>query len=202
MSDEVYQFLQWKDTHESQGLYDLDNSEHPIVFGLQSFSKILGPGVRVGWIETNKKHIIRLLDSGALQSGGGFNPLASGMVLQLMRNGFLQNHVEMLRKKYALCCSRMCNALDKHLGDLITYEKPLGGFFCFITIQKSINTVELLHSCLADFNVKFFPGYRFCEDGSKFNNAFRLCFAYNEPNDIEIGVEHLAMAIRACLQKC
>ncbi len=174
----------------------MDDPSNPTVFALQSFSKLLGPGIRVGWIETDKKHIERLLDSGALQSGGGANPLASGMVLQLMKSGFLLRQIDLLREKYRVCCDTMCDALDDHLGDSVVYHRPLGGFFCFVTLRKEIDTQKLLDEAEKNYGVRFFAGRHFCDGTGKFNNALRLCFAYLEPKAIEAGVARLAKAIK------
>lgn len=201
VADEVYQLLEFGET-PSVGLFDLDDPKNPTVFAINSFSKILAPGLRLGWIETNVKHMQRILECGPLTSGGGFNPITSGMAYQLLKSGFISDHIDLLRGKYAETCSILCRSLDTHLraalspGEELKYRAPAGGFFCFVTLPERIDTNRLQDIALAKHGVTFFPGNVSSEKKDKFLNCLRLCFAFVDSEKIEQGVMRLADAIR------
>ena len=149
-------------------LFELDDQKKPTIFALSSFSKLLGPGIRVGWIETNQFHINRFLNCGTLQSGGGANPLDSGIVHELMRSGFIDKHISMIRGKYRECCEAMCDGLKRYLvpelrpGENIRFYTLHGGFICFVTLPRRINSEVLLESCRKNYGVSYFSGKTSC----------------------------------------
>lgn len=195
----MYQFLEWDSgTNPTQGFFDLDDPKNPTVFAINSFSKLLGPGLRIGWIETDVKHMARILQCGSLQSGGGFNPITSGMLLELLNGGFVDRHVSMLREKYQICCRTMCESIDAIAltCDIdIKYYVPLGGFFIWLNLPAHIDTQKLLDNCEKKFGVRYFAGRHFCDGSNKFDACIRLCFAFLEPADIKEGVRRLGLAI-------
>lgn len=205
MADEVYQMLAWDSgTNPAPSCFDLDDPSNPTVFAISSFSKLLGPGIRVGWIETDKTHIARILACGTLQSGGGANPLASGMVLELLRSGFVDNHIERLRTEYKVCSDAMCAGLESDVkgalqpGEKLKYHTPKGGFFCFVTLPPRIDTSKLLDSAQKLHGVNYFAGSHFCDGGTQFNSSLRLCFAFLKKPEIVEGMKRLAHAIAQC----
>lgn len=197
----MYQFLHFGETVPTS-LYEYDSVDNPTVFSVNSFSKILAPGLRVGWIATNKKYISRLLECPSLQSGGGFNPMASAVVSQLMESDFLYKHTDFLRKNYKKTCDVLCSALEEHVvpalkdGEKLIYEKPTGGFFCFVSLPERFDTEKLLDISVKK-GVTYFCGKFFSPDEKSFKNCLRLCFAFLEAEEITKGVERLAEAVRS-----
>lgn len=200
-SDEVYTFLRFASEDIPTSLFEYDLPAQPVVFAINSFSKLLGPGLRLGWIATHEQHMSRLLDCGALQSGGGFNPFTSEIVADLLDNGFVEEHSAKLRTHYGQTCSVMCEAIEKYVGaalkdgEKLTFEKPEGGFFLFIRLPDRFDCDTLL-SRAKDNGVSFFAGKHFTDDGNGLRNCIRLCFAFCEQDEILEGVKRLATTIK------
>eukprot|EP00178_Gracilaria_changii_P005415 TRINITY_DN188_c0_g1_i10.p3 TRINITY_DN188_c0_g1~~TRINITY_DN188_c0_g1_i10.p3 ORF type:complete len:425 (-),score=49.49 TRINITY_DN188_c0_g1_i10:5635-6909(-) len=199
-SDEVYQFLTF-DERLPTSLYEYDDVDKPTVFSINSFSKLIGPGLRVGWLTTNPLHIQRILDSGAIQSGGGLNPFASAIISEMIESKAVQNQVHTLRAHYQRTSTALCDAIERHIrpalrtDDVLHYYKPQGGFFCFIALPERIDSEKLL-KIAKQHGVSFFTGHQFSSDGFGFQNCIRLCFAYVDEQEIVEGVRRLGDAIR------
>jgi len=184
-------------------MYEFDEPENPTIISINSFSKLLGPGLRVGWIETHSSNIATLLRHGSLQSGGGFNPMTSTAILEMLRNGFVEKHIDVLRAKYKSTCSALCDAINEFVqpalreDEELIYNRPKGGFFCFVTLPDRFDTEELLQSAKSEFGVAYFAGRHFSPNKDSFQNCLRLCFAFLEPEQIRNGVRRLSNAIKA-----
>lgn len=200
MSDEVYQFLSF-DAELPKSLFEFDDASNPCVFAINSFSKLLGPGLRLGWIATHKPHMDRLLECGPLHSGGGFNPFMGAVVAEMIENGFVEKQVERVRKHYKSTCTALCDAIDKYVctavreDEEVTYLKPTGGFFCFLTLPERYDTQQLLEVA-QKCGVSYFVGRHSSPDKSLFKNCVRLCFAFAESDVIVEGVKRLGKAMK------
>lgn len=194
-------FLKFGSTEPSKSLFEYDDPSDPVVFSVSSFSKLLGPGMRLGWIAAHEPYISRILDCGALQSGGGFNPMTSAVILELLEKGFLDEQVQCLRQEYQASCQALCKAIDEHLrpalrpGEELQYENPEGGFFCFITLPDRFDTDKLLEVSKKS-GVSFFAGKHFSPGQCSFKSSLRLCFAWCEIDEIVEGVRRLGKAIK------
>jgi DNA-binding transcriptional MocR family regulator len=98
VSDEVYLFLTFDSIshHHPRSLLEYDNKDDSVVLSLNSFSKILGPGLRLGWIESSPNNIKFLEKTGFIASGGGLNPFASAIVSKFIRNGKQEAQIKLL----------------------------------------------------------------------------------------------------------
>eukprot|EP00177_Eucheuma_denticulatum_P004804 GFKZ01008724.1.p2 GENE.GFKZ01008724.1~~GFKZ01008724.1.p2 ORF type:complete len:198 (+),score=41.08 GFKZ01008724.1:831-1424(+) len=179
-----------------------DEGYEAVVFAVNSFSKLLGPGLRVGWIATREGHVKRLLQCGALQSGGGFNPFASAVVAELLENGEVERQAEVLRREYGACCGRMCEVLEEYVGgalgegEVVRFERPEGGFFVFVELPRRFDSERLLEIAKGK-GVSFFAGTHFSVDKERFRHCLRLCFAFCEEEVLVEGVRRLGEAVRA-----
>lgn len=206
VSDEVYQFLHFgKDFPTS--LFEFDDPSSPCVFAINSFSKLIGPGMRLGWVATHQQQMSVLLSSGPLQSGGGFNPFTGAIFSELLKSGFLNNQVVRLREYYSAMCGVMCNAIDRYLcpaveeHERVQYYRPTGGFFCFVTFPERYDTQQLLEfaqSC----GVSYFVGRNSSPDKTLFKSSIRICFAFVGKDAIEEGVKRLGTAVAQYREKC
>lgn len=184
-------------------MIEFDDAEHPTVISIGSFSKLLGPGLRLGWIETHSSHVARLLQYGAVQSGGGLNPLTSGAVLEMMRNGSFQTQIDKTLTKYRETAKVLCTSIDELMrpalrpGENLSYEMPMGGFFCFVSLPERFDTEKLLEKAKNEFGVSYFAGRHFSAEKNMFKNSLRVCFAFLEADVIKEGVQRLANAIAA-----
>lgn len=200
IADEVYQFLYFKEGIPTS-LFEFDDATNPSVFAINSFSKLLGPGLRLGWVCTHDAHMKRLLDCGSLQSGGGFNPFMGEAVTELLDNGFVLEHVQTVRDTYKNNCEILCDAVDKYVKPMVAedesieFNRPSGGFFCFLTLPQRFDTDKLL-PVAKDNGVIYFAGRHSSPDKKLFTNCIRLCFAFQEADAIVEGVKRLGEAIR------
>lgn len=194
-------FLKFASDDVPSSLFEYDDPDNPVVFSVNSFSKLLGPGIRVGWVATNRRYIDRLLDCGTLQSGGGFNPFASAVVLPLLEDGFVEGKAHELRQHYRQNCTAMCDALDTYVapvlkaGEQLKFERPEGGFFVFVTLPQRFDVDRLLQVA-KKMGVSYFQGKHFSPAKSTFKNCFRLCFAFCEKSEVVEGIKRLANAMR------
>lgn len=186
VADEVYHFLSYtSQPPRSFAAYtDLRN-----VITLGSFSKILAPGLRLGWLNAEASHLKRLSSCGLLDSGGGMNPFTSAVVRGLLEDGSLGQHIQRLKSIYRTRLEAMDSALRRHLPEA-QYVTPRGGYFFWVRLPGHPN-MESLQSRASQARVGFRPGVRFsCQGGS--GAYLRLGFSYYEAGEIEEGVRRLA----------
>jgi len=163
------------------------------VLSLGSFSKILAPGLRLGWIQCNAELMGVLTASGMLVSGGNFNHFASHVVRQLIESGELAPFIEGLRSSYAARAGAMDTALRTHLDGIATWQKPQGGYFFWLELPEHINT-EGLQAAARQAGTGFLPGPA-CSLASGQKNCLRLSFAHYTVPDIHEGIARLKTAL-------
>jgi len=189
VADEVYHFLAYTEVPPRPFATFVDDVEQ--VISVSSFSKILAPGLRLGWIQAHRSVIKRLAGSGLLDSGGGMNPFTSALVLDLIESGGLEKNILNLRSEYAVRINTLNAALHNHLPE-IEYSAPHGGFFFWVRMP-GIDSGKL-RSQAQGFKVNFRQGALFSSRLGMGDRA-RLAFCYYGPQDIEEGIKRL----RDCL---
>jgi DNA-binding transcriptional MocR family regulator len=163
------------------------------VISLGSFSKILAPGLRLGWLQAAPAVIERIVQCGLLDSGGGLNPFTSGAVRSAMELGLVDENLSLLKQTYSRRMQAMCAALRSKLPASVHFTEPAGGFFIWLTLPEGMDAAALLARAVAR-NVEFMPGPKFSSrQGLK--NCLRLSFAYYDTPDLLEGVERLAAVI-------
>ncbi len=163
------------------------------IISLGSFSKILAPGLRLGWLQASPAIIERMVQCGLLDSGGGLNPFTSGVVRSAIELGLLAEHLALLRQTYSERMAAMCAALREQLAGRIDFQQPGGGFFIWVKMPEETDTRELLRRARVK-QVEFMPGSSFSSrQGLK--NYLRLSFAFYDTPDLIQGVERLSGVI-------
>jgi len=190
VADEVYQLLGYTSS-PPRPLAAWAGTD--AVLSLGSFSKILAPGLRLGWIQTGPRWIDRLVRSGLLDSGGGLNPFTSAMVQSALELGLADQHRSALRRAYLARSAALGAALREHLGDTVAFDPPGGGFFLWLRLPDGIDARELL-PIAREHGVAFQPGPAFSRSGGSRCHA-RLSFAYYDREDLEAGAIRLARAL-------
>lgn len=163
------------------------------VTSIGSFSKILAPGLRLGWIQTSPTTIDRLTQRGLLLSGGGLNPFTSALVHGLLEHAKQDEHLERLRRTYGMRVQALGEALRAHLPHDMTFTKPSGGFFFWLTLPEGAHAGDLLKAAL-EHDVSFKPGNLFSPH-SGCRHHLRISFAYYDTPLLEEGVSRLASAV-------
>lgn len=188
-ADEVYQLLH----HGAAPPPSLGSlAEHGNVLSFGSFSKILGPGLRLGWIQTKPELMRILMASGALVSGGNFNHFTSHVVRQLIEKDQLASFVEHLRSNYAARAEAMDAALHTHFGNIATWQKPQGGYFFWLELPARFDTGEF-QAAARGAGTGFLAGTA-CSTAGGLKNCLRLSFAHYAVPEIHEGVARLKRA--------
>jgi 2-aminoadipate transaminase len=192
VEDDVYRDLVFEG-NVPPSFYALANGRGVLRIG--SFSKILSPGLRVGWLIAEPEHIERCVDCGVIQMGGGASPFAAHVVAEYCRAGHLEPHIVELRQVYRQRCEVTLQALEHHMPAGVTWTHPRGGFFVWLTLPEGIQ-IGMLREIARAQGMLFVPGTGFFAKGGGERNL-RLAFSFVPLDEIERGVAILAQAIHA-----
>lgn len=191
VADEVYQLLHYfKEPPPALGTM----TESGNILSLGSFSKIMAPGLRLGWIQTSNDLMERLLGTGVVNSGGSFNHFTSHVVRHAIEMGLQQDMLEKLRVSYRRRVEAMDDALHEHLGGLASWKRPDGGYFFWLELNEDADAGSL-RKLAEKYQTGFQPGEVFsCEHGLK--NCLRLSFAHYGEGDIREGIARLGRLLK------
>lgn len=159
-----------------------------------SFSKSLAPGLRVGWICGAAPVISQLVLM--KQAADLHSSTLNQMAIATVAMSIFEDHTTNLRKVYGARRDAMLWALETYMPDGVTWTRPEGGMFVWITLPKHMNGGHLLRQSLETQRVAFVPGQAFFADGSG-ANTLRLAFSLADDAKINEGVKRLAAVIRA-----
>jgi 2-aminoadipate transaminase len=161
---------------------------------LGSFSKVLAPGLRLGYVVAPKAIMPKLLQ--AKQAADLHSPsFNQRMVAEVLKDGFIDRHVPTIRALYKRQCAAMLDALRTEMTGLdVQWNTPDGGMFLWVRLPAGMNAVELLPKAV-DKGVAFVPGAAFYADGAD-PRTLRLSFVTASEEQIHIGIAALAQAIR------
>ena len=191
LADEVYQLIYFNNLPPPPFM-SLDHRGRVISFG--SFSKILAPGLRTGWIHSSNDKISKFSDSAVTFSGGGFNHFAATLIREVFDLGLFEKNIDIIRNEYIRRCDVMNIALSQYFGDSISYNIPGGGYYYWLDFKPGFNT-EIFLPHAEQAGVSYRPGKIFSESG-KFENFLRLAFTLYEPDQLKEGVSRLYTAYR------
>lgn len=158
-----------------------------------TFSKVLAPGLRVGYAIAPEELLGKLVQ--AKQATDLHTPsLTQRIVHEVVRDGFLDEHVPRIRRLYADQCAAMLAALARHMPPGVVWNEPAGGMFLWVTLPPGIDTIELLAASV-EAAVAFVPGAPFFA-GEAEPGTLRLSFATVAPEQMDVGIGRLAELIR------
>ena len=194
-ADEVYQLLYYYDPPPAALGTMIDSGT---IMSLGSFSKIMAPGLRLGWIQTSPQLMDKLMESGAVNSGGSFNHFTSHIMRHAIELRLQDSFLLQLREAYRRRVEVMDEALHEHIGRLASWRRPEGGYFFWLKFDASVDISELRRHA-TEFNTGFQPGINFStRDG--LHNYMRLSFAHYNEEDIIEGLKRLANLIHHKIQ--
>ncbi len=173
------------------------NPEGVIYMG--SFSKVLAPGLRVGFIVAPKSVYGKLTQ--AKQAADLHSPsFNQRVVAEVMKDGFLHSHIPTIRAMYKVQRDVMLMALETEMEGLdVTWTRPVGGMFLWVRLPKGMDAQVLLAEAV-ERGMAFVPGAPFYADEAE-TNTLRLSYVTVSPEQIRQGVAALAAAIRALQAK-
>ena len=157
-----------------------------------SFSKLLSPGLRVGYLVAPDALFRKLVQ--VKQSADLHTPsFTQRIVYQVIKDGFLDQHIPQIRALYAGQCQVMLEALAAHFPPTARWTAPAGGMFIWVTLPAHIDSTLLLEKAIAR-NVAFVPGAPFFLADPQ-ANTLRLSFVTVPPERIRAGVKVLGELI-------
>ncbi|WP_130012342.1 PLP-dependent aminotransferase family protein [Serinicoccus sediminis] len=172
-------------------LHELADGD-PLVFSVRTFSKIVAPGLRVGWVDADPS-LGQLLIHAKQSMDTCTNLPAQRLVAAFLESGKLEEHLTVQREEYRRRKEAMQQALTEHFSGRASWTDPEGGFFLWVSFGDEVDTEALFETALAE-GVAYIPGNAF-SPGRRFPHDLRLCFASTPPDRIREGVARLARAV-------
>ena len=166
------------------------------VIYMGSFSKVLTPGIRLGYVVAPLP-LVRRLELAKQAADLHTAQLTQMVVYEVIKDGFLDQHIPKIRTLYANQCQAMLDALTECFPSSVTWTKPEGGMFIWVTLPKHIDAMKLLDQAIAA-KVAFVPGAPFYANEPE-TNTLRLSFVTVPPERIREGVAVLGKLIAAQL---
>ncbi len=165
--------------------------EHTIMMG--SFSKVVSPGMRLGWLVAPKSIYDKLL----IAKQG--SDLHSNMLSQYAIERFVTKHsldaqIAKITELYQVRRQAMVDALEKYLPSDCSFTKPEGGMFLWVNLPEGMDAMKLFDIAAADKKVVFVPGAPFYTD-NKVHSNMRLNYTAGDPDEITEGIRRLCEAI-------
>lgn len=163
------------------------------VIYLGSLSKIVAPGLRIGWIIAPEEIASRC--SVAKQSADvGGSPWMQGIASEYLSSNRLDAHIINIQTAYGEKCRAMLDGLHKELGSAITFNEPEGGMFIWARLNNGLKAADLLQEAIPR-KVMFVPGAGFHASNPDLS-TFRLSFAMPSLNEVTEGVRRLGEAFK------
>lgn len=167
---------------------------HGNVIYLSTFSKTLAPGLRLGWIvapEAVIQHCVMAKQGMDLHTSSFVQMVA----YEVVREGFLKEHVHQIRDVYLSRRNVMLTAMDLFFPAGITWTRPQGGLFLWVTLPDGLDSMAILEKAIEN-KVAFVPGAAFYPGGGG-QNTMRLNFSNAQPEQIKIGIRRLGQVLAA-----
>ncbi len=193
VEDDPYGELRYLGTPQPT-LLSLGRQHGAAVVHLGSFSKVLAPGLRLGYIVAPRAIIDKLVQikqATDLHS----NTLAQMAVYEAIKDGFIQQHLPAVRDLYQQQCQYMLDAMEEHFPKEAVWTRPEGGMFIWVTLPEGIDSEQLLLKAI-DEHVAFVPGTPFYATADGKPNTLRLSFVTVSEDRIREGIAILGRLIR------
>ena len=164
-----------------------------------SFSKIIGPGLRLGWMLVpdaiyEKCELIK-------QTFDACSPSFTQVIAdKFLQSGIADTYIENVRVEYRKRAEAMINALNQHLPDEVTFTAPRGGFYIWLKLPENIDSTDILKKAI-EKGVVFVSGKTFDPHG-KANNYIRLSYCNTSVEKINKGILLVVDAIKEVLTDC
>ena len=201
VEDDPYGQLRYEGNHVTSlvkidaEVHGCSHGERPFsgnVIYLGTLSKVLAPGLRIGWVVAPEEVMARLVQ---MKQGADLHTSTFGQMVayETARGGFLDRHVRKIREVYGERRNAMLAALDRYFPPGVQWTRPQGGLFLWATLPEGLDSAVLLQDALKE-KVAFVPGNAFHPTGGG-GRTMRLNFSYATPEVIEEGIRRLGLVI-------
>ena len=182
--DECYADLIFEGEYE-KAIRGLDDSNRVLHIG--SFSKSLGPGLRLGYVVASWDVMSRLI-SRKTDAGTG---VMDQMIVGDYFSKHYDEHIQDMRGALKRKCNVLSAALREHFGPLVDFDEPRGGMYLWVKLPPGIDSRDLVQTALEE-GIAYNPGPDWSANPDAAANYIRLCFALPSENEIWEGIEKLA----------
>lgn len=172
IADEAYQLLNF----ESSGvlpMYYHDDPNDPRVLSVGTFSKLIGPGLKVGWVQAHPSLLKPMYDIGFIDSGNNPVIFHSAGIADFVESGKLKSHIEHVSTDLSRKCKVLCEELRKGGYEFV---EPKGGYFVWVKSKGKMTGRS---------------GKGMSIDPALFNDYMRLCFAWLDDDQIREGIDFI-----------
>ena len=192
IEDDPYGALSYK----GEPLPKMLNMNPDGVIYMGSFSKVLTPGIRLGYVVAPLP-LVRRLELAKQAADLHTAQLTQMVVYEAVKDGFLDRHIPTIRTLYANQCQVMLDAMAEEFPEGVSWTKPEGGKFIWVKLPPQLDALKLLDQAIAA-KVAFVPGAPFYANEPE-TNTFRLSFVTVPPERIREGIATLGQLIKSQL---
>ena len=189
IEDDAYGFLFYDDHIPPLKAFNSD-----FVLYVGSFSKILAPSLRVGWLVV-PEYLISKLSIIKESFDINMSTLSQRIVNSFIEKEYLEDHILKIRAEYKSRRNLLDESLEKYLSGSLSYTIPNSGFFTWVECPQNIDS-RLLFKAALEEKVSFIPGAAFVRSNiEKYKNCIRLNFSFSNKTKIEEGVKRLSKSL-------
>ncbi len=167
------------------------------VIELGTFSKLISPGLRIGWLVVSKE-VMGVFERMKQGADLHTNTFAQYVIYEYIKNGNLDKHIELLKKEYSKRRDTMISALKNYCPEGVRWTEPEGGLFLWVFLPEGISATQLLQKAL-ERKVAYVPGKPFYAKEDQ-DNTLRLNFSNASSEEIEEGIKRLAQVFKEQLK--
>ena len=202
VEDDPYGQLRYEGSHlpplvkldaEYHGCANGERAFRGCVLYLGTLSKVLAPGLRLGWVVAPANVIAKMVQ---LKQGTDLHTstFTQMVACEAAQGGFLDRHVPVIRRVYGERRNAMLAAMDQHFPKGVRWTRPQGGLFLWVTLPPGMDSKEVLRAALEE-KVAFVPGGPFFPTGGG-AETLRLNFSYCTPQRIAEGIARLGRVLK------
>jgi 2-aminoadipate transaminase len=193
IEDDPYCYLRF--TGERKTSFKTLLPDNTILLG--SFSKIIVPGFRLGWLVA-PTHIMKKLIIAKQATDLHTTHFTQSIIFEYLKNNDIENHINKIIAAYGNQCQAMIDSIKKYFPKSVTHTTPEGGMFLWVELPKNITSLELFELALKD-KVVFVPGEPFYINKTE-TNTLRLNFSCVDKETIATGIERLGITIEKLIK--